>query len=265
MKRVVLVLMFAMAVITAAAQRPKLEVASVKLNIAPSGPVKIAPQPGGRFTATNVSLKLLVGYAYRLFDFQISGGPRWLNSDHWDIVAKAEDDSVPQQTVQTGVGGLSRDELMVQSLLEERFNLKIHREVKELPVYDLLVSNGGIKVKLSDDQTPLTVRVRGTLLVEQDHLEAIARPLSGLAVGLSDLLGLIVIDKTNLSGLYDFKMQWMPDVNQSTGIFGAVNVPRENPNAPSIFTALQEHLGLKLESARGPVEVLVVDSVSKPS
>jgi uncharacterized protein (TIGR03435 family) len=189
------------ATVQTAAQKPKLEVASVKLNIAPSGPVKIAPQPGGRFTATNVSLKLLVEYAYRLFDFQLSGGPRWLNSDHWDIVAKAEDDGIPQQTVQTGVGGLSRDELMVQSLLEERFNLKSHREVKELPVYEILVSKGGIKMKLADDQTPLTVSVRGTLVVGQDHLQGIARPLSGLAVGLSDLLGLIVIDKTNLSGV----------------------------------------------------------------
>jgi uncharacterized protein (TIGR03435 family) len=181
-------------------------------------------------------------------------------------VAKAEDDDIPPQTVQTGVGGLSRDELMVQSLLEERFNLKFHSEVKELPVYDLLVGKGGIKMKLTDDQTPLTVRVRGTLLVEQDHLQGIARPLSGLAVGLSDLLGLIVIDKTNLSGLYDFKMKWTPDVNQSTGIFGAVNVPtRENQNAPSIFTAIQEQLGLKLESSKGPVKVLVIDSVQKPS
>jgi uncharacterized protein (TIGR03435 family) len=236
-------------------QKPTFEAASIKRNTSNPRNSPMVAQPGGRFTATNATLKALITYAYGLYNFQLYGGPEWLSSEHWDIVATSE--------VGTAASGVK---VRLQSLLEDRFQLKTHGEIKELPVYDLVVAKGGSRMKLSDDQNPPgPADNRGGLLFGPNRLEATSTALTFLLGPLSALLGRQVIDKTNLSGLYDIKLQWAPDVNQSTGVFGGVNTAVPDGNAPSMFTAVQEQLGLRLEASRAATDVLVIDSIEHPT
>jgi uncharacterized protein (TIGR03435 family) len=179
--------------------------------------------------------------------------------------------------------------LMLQSLLEDRFQLKIHRETKELPVYDLAVAKGGPKVKLSEDQSPFRPpergaapppppqrggpMPRGSMRMGRGDLEATALPLTSLINALSQQLGRTIVDKTGLQGLYDIKLQWTPDALPSgpagsggpAGIRGPNEPPPPDPAGPTIFTAVQEQLGLRLESSKGPVEIIVIDNVERPA
>jgi uncharacterized protein (TIGR03435 family) len=162
---------------------------------------------------------------------------------------------------------------MLQSLLEDRFQLKMHREMREEPVYELTVAKNGSKMKLSSDQSssetlavPTTVDAipRGRIMTRGTTLAGNAVPVAPLVAILSDIARRPIINKTGLSGLYDFKLEWSPELMQGAGANGQ---PPPSPNnaGPSLFTALQEQLGLKLESAKEPVEVLVIDSVQRPS
>ena len=265
-------------------QRPSFEVTSVKPNVTGDHRVLIMTQPGGRFVTTGVSLKTLIGFAYGVRDFQILGGPDWLDDDRWDIEARAEEGSIPV----VGPTDPSIPEpvaLRLQSLISDRFRLNIHHDTKEFAVYELRIVKGGPKLKLSEDQSaiqppepgspppPFPQRgepmPRGSMRMGRGELEATGVSLLGLIRGLSAQLGQTIIDKTGLKGLYDFKLQWIPDMNQGVGPFGRTGPesppPASDPAGPSIFTAIQEQLGLKLESSKGPIEVLVIDSVSKPS
>src|SRR5437867_5013230 len=125
--------------------RPSFDVASIKPNNSGVNRIGIGA-PGGTFNATNVTLRLLIRFAYRIQDFQILGGPKWMDTDHFDVLAKPEGGARPIPPEQMG--------LMVQSLLEDRFQLKFHREMRELPTYTLVVAKDGPKIKLSADQTP---------------------------------------------------------------------------------------------------------------
>ena len=116
--------------------------------------VAIMNQPGGRFITTNTNLKMLIGFAYGVRDFQISGGPDWMESDRWNIEARAEEGTVTRPTGPPNPDVPNPITLMMQSLLEERFALKIRRESRELPVYELVVARGGPKIKLYADQNP---------------------------------------------------------------------------------------------------------------
>jgi uncharacterized protein (TIGR03435 family) len=143
--------------------------------------------------------------------------------------------------------------LMVQSLVENRFQFKFHRETKELPVYELTVAkNVSPKLPVSKDQNPVNRRVtRGEIDIE-------AYPFATFVYLLARQLDRVLIDKTNLKGRYDIKLQWSTELKAGAD-------PSSPSDRPSVFTALQEQLGLKLESAKGPVEVLVIDSVQRPS
>jgi uncharacterized protein (TIGR03435 family) len=172
---------------------------------------------------------------------------------------------------------------MVQSLLEDRLQLKIHRETRELPVYELLVAKGGSKMSLSADQSPekppepgsppLSMPQRGApaprgmMKMGRGSLETNGVPISNFIMGLSQQLGRPVIDKTGLKGFYDIKLQWSPELGQGLFAPGSAEPapPPSDASGPSIFTAIQEQLGLRLESAKGPVDVLVIDSVQKPT
>jgi uncharacterized protein (TIGR03435 family) len=267
-------------------KRPSFEVATVKPNVSGDSRVAILGQPGGRFVSTGVSLKMLVGFAYRVRDFQISGGPNWITSDRWDIEGRAEEGAIPRPTGPPDPSVPDPMSLMVQSLIEERFQLKVHRETKEFPVYELVVAKGGSKLKLSEDQSPFRPAERGAspppppqrggpmprgnMRMGRGNLEASGVPLANFIQALSQQLGRTVIDKTELKGLYDIKLQWTPEIGQGGGPFGPgpggpEPPPPPDPSGASIFTAVQEQLGLKLESAKGPVDVLVIDSVQKPS
>ena len=262
--------------------KPSFEVATVKPNASGDNRVAIMRQPGGRFVSTGISLKMLMGFAYRVRDFQISGGPNWITTDRWNIEGKAEEGSIPPPTGPPDPNVPDPLSLMVQSLIEERFQLKMHRETKELPVYDLVAAKGGPKIKLSEDQSPFRPpergapplppvqrggpMPRGSMRMGRGELEANGVPLANFIQTLSQQLGRPVIDKTELKGLYDIKLQWTPELGQGLVVPGGPEPPPPPADAgASIFTAVQEQLGLRLESTKGPVEVLVIDSVQKPT
>lgn len=229
----------------------KFEVVSIKPNLASDARLMFQLTPGGRFSATGVTVKALIQQAYNVQDFQISGGTAWTAADHYDIVAKAEGvgDHMPAEQFRS----------MLRDLLEERFQLKIHKEWKEMPVYALVISKNGPKFQASDGSSGTTMPRRGQLIAK--HAE-----MSLLVSVISRQLGRTVVDQTNLHGAYDFTLEWAPDLEvdalsgQSTK-----TLPPNTDSRPSIFTALQEQLGLRLNSEKGPVEMLLIDGVEKPS
>jgi uncharacterized protein (TIGR03435 family) len=195
---------------------------------------------------TGVTVKMLLSFAYRVRDFQIVDGPDWINADRYDIQAKAED-------------GVTDDmALCTQSLLEDRFQLKMHRDTRDLPVYELAVAPGGVKMRLSADQslpqrggtvqqTPADYRLRGNNV-----------SLAYLIYTISEQVGRFILNTTDLKrGLYDIDLQWRDN--------GTADSAPADALGPSIFTALLEQLGLRLVAAEGPVEVIVIDSVQKPT
>jgi uncharacterized protein (TIGR03435 family) len=237
--------------------RPAFEVASIKPGDPDSQVFRIGSLPGGRFAANNASLKMLIQTAYDVRGHQISGGPNWLDSAKFDIDAKP-DSATP---IPPGPAGGPQMRLMIQSLLEDRFRLKVHRESREEPVYELVVAKGGPKLQPATDS--LKQQQRG-MRMGRGQLTGTAAPVSILVAQLSQQLGRSVIDKTGLAGQYDFELKWTPEIGQSqSGPTDAVPAP--DLTGASLFTAIQEQLGLKLESTKGPVEVLVIDSAEKPS
>ena len=254
------------------------EVASVKPSATDDRRTMIQIQPGGGLRTGGTSLKMLLTFAYDVREFQITGGPGWINTDRFDIVAKAErsagaenppDDprKMTEQQRKT-VGDQMRERL--RALLAERFQLTLHRETKEQSVYALVVAKGGPKLQQAQamegtgPRGPMMRMGRGELSGQGVELEMLTRTLSSQ-------LGRTVIDRTGLKGNFDFKLTWTPDPGQTATPLGggpppgADAPPPPDPNGPSVFTALQEQLGLRLESQKGPVEMLVIESVAKPS
>ena len=284
-----------------AGARPQFEVASIKVHPPPVNRILIAPSAGGRLSLEGFSVRMLVGRGYGVLDVRVLGGQSWVDSDRFDIEAKAEGGAIPPG--QMGA--------MIQGLLEDRFQLKAHKETRELPVYDLVVAKGGPKIKLSADQTPPAPLVppggdrgagprgdagpvargpvpgpvpgarggpgpgpfgtpppRGAFGGGRGSMQGAAIPLSNLVNFLTNQLGRPINDKTGLTGLFDFKLEWTPGSEQAPGPFGPnpdAPPPPVPGDGPSLFTALQEQLGLRLESTKGPVEVVVIDSVQKPT
>ncbi|HJT87554.1 MAG TPA: TIGR03435 family protein, partial [Bryobacteraceae bacterium] len=248
---------------------PSFEVASIKPNNSGTSMVRIRPSGSGRFTAENVPLQALITMAYRLKDFQISGAPGWIRSERYDISAKAEKNP-------------GRDTMMdmLQTLLEDRFQLKSHKESKEMAVYALVVSKVG-KLQASTGEcgpppsTPPPLPESGKRPappcggvftfpggVSGNHMQ-----IGAFADLLSRLTRRVVLDKTGLTGTYDFDLTYTPDPGQFLlpPPPGAPPLPNIDPNGPSLFTALQEQLGLKLQPQKGPVEMMVIDHIEHPS
>ncbi len=260
------------------------EVASIKPNNSGDGRVMMQNQPG-RYLATNVSLRLLIRNAYQLQDFQITGGPGWLGSDRFDINAKVPDEfrTLGPPPPGSGPGPLA---LMIRALLAERFKLVVHNETKEAPIYALILarSDGKLGPQLKKSETDCNAvfaagRGRGGPLpppgppqpgermpcgirIGPGNMAVGGTPLSQAANSLGMFAGRVVLDRTGLTGDYDFDLTWTPDQMPQRPP-GAPDLPVD-PNGPSLFTAVQEQLGLKLDSQRGPVEMLVVDRAEKP-
>ena len=228
--------------------------------------------PGGAMRVINLTLKQLLAFAYDVPDFQLEGGPGWINSDRYDIQARSErvagaPVSVEEMRRMTDDQRNTLGEQMrerMRGLLADRFQLAVHRETREAPVYALLVAKGGPKLEAVPEGSggPSGLRGRGP-----GQLTGTSAPLQFLANSLSRQLGRPVIDKTSLKGHYNFTLQWTPEGN---GVPGAplppgVEFPPPDPNGPTLFTALQEQLGLRLESQKGQVEMVVIDRVEKAS
>jgi bla regulator protein blaR1 len=262
----------------------KFEVASIKPTSA-SDPhrVMFGMQPGGRFSANNVSLKQLMLFSFGIREYQLTGLPSWADSERYDITAKGEDDgsAVPNR-MPTQAEMQSRQEktrAMMQDLLAERFGLKFHRETKDLPIYSLVPAKGGPKL-VEKKQEPVVdatggpsvdggrgPQPRGQMIrMGRGSITGEQMSTAMLVNQLSSILGRNVVDKTGLTGQYDVKLSWAPDESQGALIPGHEDRPESSgSDGPSVFTALQEQLGLKLESGKGPVEVVVVDKVEKPT
>jgi uncharacterized protein (TIGR03435 family) len=323
---------------TASSPKPSFEVISIKPSapLGGGGPIRIGGGTrGDRYTMNAATLRMLLQQAYSKpgnagpgSQVQLIGGPGWMDSDRYDI----------QATANCSGGVLSREQvqLMIQSMLEDRFQLKVHRETRELPIYNLIVGKDGPKIQASADQTPPAQAAggppqpcsppsatptpaqppppppvppgqRGGTFPELNPNFAIPRggtvimfgpngfAIRGSAVPITNLVGNLqqqtgrpVVDKTGLKGLYDFILQFSPEglngqalpglplppapPGTIVGGPGAAGAGAAGPGAataaaaepvPSLFTAIQE-LGLRLESAKGPVEVLVIDSAQKP-
>jgi uncharacterized protein (TIGR03435 family) len=233
------------------AKNAAFEAASVKPGDPYDSRVGFHLQPGGRLSTTNTPLKMLIGYAYDANN-RIMGGPNWLDSATFNIEAKA-DSATP---FPSGPDGEARMRLMLQSLLSERFKLSVHWDNKDEQIYELVIAKGGPKLK-EPDATAKTPRMQ----VASGHFIGTSEPLSLLARNLSQRLGRSVVDKTGLTGNYDFELTYTPDPGQN----GVVGQPVADPNSPSIFVALEEQLGLKLQATKARVQVLVIDSVQKLS
>ena len=260
------------------AATPKFEVASIKPT-GMRGGGNMWPWPG-RLTA-RAPLRVLMEAAYHVQPFQIVGGPEWIRSDQYEVDAKA-----------TGDPGHAQLLLMLQSLLAERFQLRFHRESREMPVYALVPARGGLKLPpprdgncteetealgpLADPGARMQPPSQGSapaprcggldvaLEMGGARMRGGKVPVAEFARVLSRVLGRTVVDQTGFSGVFDINLSFLPD-DATAGLPppppGAI--PAETAS-PSIFSAIQQ-LGLRLESTKGPVEVLVVDHAEKPS
>ena len=268
-------------------ERPSFEVASVKPNKTGDGRVMMANQPGGGLVVTNVPLSLLLTFAYQLQDFQIIGAPDWIRNERFDIVAKATVER-PENPAAGAPGNAPR--LMLQSLLAERFKLATHPETRPLQIYALVLARPdgklGPQLRASTvDCAAMRGRGRGPggpsgppgppLVGERPACGMAMRPggiisggtpISQMTGPLSQAVHRVVVDRTGLKGNFDIDLTWTPDqIPQGPPPPGAPPLPAIDPKGPSIFTALQEQLGLKLESETGPVDVLVIDHVEQPA
>jgi len=229
-------------------QAQSFEAASVKLNR--SGGGERWHREAGRLAVENLTLRDLVRYAYDIHDNQISGGPTWFDTDRWDIVATAGREISEAERRR-----------MLQALLKDRFQMTIRHEMKELPVYALVVAKNGPKLKANTDGVPeeieLDVNEKGFSLFIGQNV-----PVSSIVEILVDPTGRIVVDRTGIAGGFDFKLEWMPDAAHMPLINGS-RPPEGSAEGASIFTAVQEQLGLKLESTKAPVETLLIERAEK--
>jgi uncharacterized protein (TIGR03435 family) len=266
--------------------RAMFEVAAVKPNKSGPGPVRIQTSPGGRFVATNVTLKNLIQFAYRLQSFQVVGGPDWLNTVRFDIAAKGDEtDDANQFLADQQSERPNRVQLRVQSLLEDRFKLVVRTETDEQPMYWLVLarSDGRLGTALRQSTVDCGIeKERSAQNVVKVPLENVSQPPCGIRMGMGSILvggatltqfagtlaGMLertVVDRTGLTGTFDATLKFTPD--QSTPGFAekARYIPTIDPDGPSIFTALQEQLGLKLDARKGQVDVLRIVSADQPT
>ena len=284
--------------VTAGAQTVTFEVASIKpSNPNPTGPLGATPfvLPAlGRLTAQNTTLRMLVMAAYQKQPFQIVGGPAWFNSDKFDINAKATDATLTTDQMLDAL----------KALLADRFKMKSHTETRDMPIYALVLARSdgktGAKLKPSTDNCPdykvqqqaqLEAIAKGGLQglaaaaakgdqpcsfsnVPQTTPGAIGIKARGQSIDLmtlllTQLMGRPVVDRSGLKGLYDFELtidlQTILRLYQELGVGNIPGLPANLPEGPSLMTTLQEDLGLKLDSQRGPGEVLVIDSAELPT
>ena len=265
----------------------RFEVASIKPNKLPLSIITANQEPGGRFVATNQSLKDLIGLAYKIRDSQIVGGPAWISADRFDINARA-DRELPPFTPTEEAGPL---EQMLQSLLADRFKLVAHRETRELPIFALVLarSDGRPGEKLRRSSTdcaavfadraragqpgPLVAGDQPTcgMVVSPWSIQIGGGPLSQLTMVLTNMTNRFVVDRTGLNGNYDVDLQWTPQgmrIGKPPGDNPpgpAFPAPPPDANGATLETAIQEQLGLKLDPQRGPVPVLVIERADQPT
>ena len=248
------------------ASQPRFDVASLRVNQANDGIVFNQAQKG-RYTLVGYTLAALIRSAYRVQEFQIVGGPEWINSERFNVEATYSENPA---------GGPSQTDLMLRTLLAERFKLTLHNETRERPVFALVLAraDGRLGSQLekvaidcatakgpagcSSSIGPGFIRLRGRTMAQ------FADSLSTLSMTGGGSLNRLIVDRTGLDGQFNLTLKFTPENIPPPGQ-APPGFPQLDPNGPSIFTALQEQLGLKLDSQRAPVNVLVVDRVEQPT
>jgi len=254
------------------------EVASVKANKSGEGGGNLRGAPGGRVMATNMPVRPIITFAYQLAQYQLVGGPAWLQTDRYDLIAKM-DGTADATPAAPGATAPSPMQLALRHLLEDRFKLRVHHETREIDIYALVMAKPGGSPGPGLRPTTVDCAALIDAATRQPGPPPPNQPFCGIGLGPGRLrfgglqasafaqaftgpAGRMVVDRTGLTGGWDFELTFAPE-NRS-GPPGADAAPVD-PNAPSFFTAIQEQLGLKLEPTKGPVDVLVIDSVEKPT
>ncbi len=248
-------------------------VASVKVNASGSGSSFTRRLPGGTFLASNMQLRELVAFAYGVQPFQVEGAPDWISEARFDITIKAEGNVGPAAIGPTQIGLR-----LTRAVLAERFGFQAHRETRERPVFALVLARQdgrlGPRLRQSGADCAALARAAGAsgapwpprsaagrilcgLETQGNMLAAGGYPMSEFQRFLTRQTQRVVLDRTGLAGAWDFELTFAPD-----DVAAAVSTDRD---APSLFTALVEQLGLKLDATRGPAEVLVVDRIERPT
>jgi bla regulator protein blaR1 len=241
-------------------------VASIKPNIAADARTFSEYSPGGRLTATAVTVAYLLRIAYRIQPYQLMGAPAWISTRRYDIAAKADDSPAPSQ------------QALLRALLQDRFQLAVHNETREMPVFALLLarSDGKLGPQLKQSAFDCAAYMAGphgppepgrtpncATRIGPGALSGKAIAMTQLAGSLAPFVNRFTVDKTGLTGRFDVELTWTPE--QTPPIAGAGSSDAASEPGASIFTALQQQLGLKLVSEKGMVDVLVVDHLAEPS
>jgi uncharacterized protein (TIGR03435 family) len=277
MRKLMLALLCVAALAVVAAAQSKdatFEVASVKLNKSGDGNGNMRGVGSDRVVATNMPVRPMITFAYQVAGYQLIGGPGWLTTDRYDINAKLE---TPPTTVAPFIPGSTAPnpmQLALRHLLEDRFKLKVHRETREMDIYALVLARPGggpgpgLKPTTQDCSKATEAPRPGApppgapgqpfcgIAGSPGRVRFGGLPASSFASALSGPAGRMVVDRTGMTGSWDFELTFAPE-NRGP------DAPPADPNAPSFFTAIQEQLGLRLESTKGPVDVLVIDGVEK--
>ncbi len=268
---------------TVATQPPAWDAATIKPSAPDQRGSMINFTPDG-IRITNVPLEMVLRESFGVEDDQIIGWPSWTKTTMLDVQAKVAPEDAPK------LKALSIDQrkAMLISLFEDRCGLKFHHETRELSVYELVVAKSGSKLTASkpdppkeDPPGPAPELVPGEpprpapgrrmlMMTGRGHIESVGTGMSSLAHILSGQLGRAVVDKTGLTGNFDYKLDWTPDDATAAMTKGGDPAPGDNANAsdsvgPSLFTAVQEQLGLKLEAVKTPTDVIVIDQIEQPS
>lgn len=275
---------------------PAFEVASVKPNRSGAGFTTFGVRPGGRFMATNASVRDLIRLVYQVQDFQIEGAPAWIATERYDINAKAEGElPMLPPDLETAAPPLAFQ--MVRSLLADRFQFAAHLQTKDAPTYALVMARNdrrpGPQLQTSQVDCAAIRAARGAVprggpgllppppppppppgpgqhpvcgvSNAPGYLGAGGMALSALTPALSRIVGRPVVDRTALAGSFDLTVEYMPEQLRPSDMPLPGSLPPPRADAPSIFAALQEQLGLKLEAQRGPIEFLVIERIERPT
>jgi uncharacterized protein (TIGR03435 family) len=247
---------------------PAFEVVSVKPNASGDTNSTSIVQPGARYTATNATLRMLIKTAYQVHDDQIAGGPGWMNTDRFDVTARGAGNPATSEFV-------NQARLMLRTALTDRFQLALRRETRDIPVYALVLASrdgrfgpqfrrseekcSGPSTRLpvaSDAPEPVPDMPCDSAFSRAGHLGARARDFSTLVRSLSTWTGRLLIDRTELSGRFDWDLQWTPESSSPDVATVADRLP--------LVTALREQLGMRLEAQRSAADVFVVDRAERP-
>ena len=253
------------------------DVASIKLNSSGSVAKEIGPAPDGRFHATNSPPRDLIAFGYGISQdsaaVRIVSAPRWADDERYDVNAKVTGTWTPEQMRE-----------MVRAMLTDRFGLVAHRETREMPIYSLVVASAtstGLRRSQVDQSAcdarraairrrepvpppvPSAAPICGSGRTIPGMITGVGFSIESLSASLGRFVDRVVANNTRLTGLWDFELRWAPE--QLPNVAPGAPPVNVDPNGPSIFTALQEQLGLKLESTRGPIDILVIDHVARPT